>query len=123
MSKNEMSLVDRFKKLEEELVAVLKIEEPSFEEDTKKQVVKSQLKSYIKKVEKARELFDEYESVAKQIETLAKKDKEAVSAEIVALREEENKKEKEVYVDEILAEKGIVRQVKKKKKSVASREL
>lgn len=122
MSNNEISLVDRFKKLEEELVAVLKIEEPTFEDDTKKQVVKSQLKSYIKKVEKARQLFDEYETVAKEIEKLAKKDKEAVSAEIVALREDEDVKEKEVYVNEILAEKGIVKQVKKKKKTVASRE-
>lgn len=121
MSKNESALIEKFKKLESELVETLKVEDISFAEDAKKQVVKSQLKSYIKKVEKARKLFEEYERVALEIEKIAHADAgEQISSEVVNLREENNSVEKEVYVKEILAEADGVKVVQKKKKKTSS---
>lgn len=121
MSKNESALIEKFKKLESELVETLKVEDISFAEDAKKQVVKSQLKLYIKKVEKARKLFEEYERVALEIEKIAHADAgEQISSEVVNLREENNSVEKEVYVKEILAEADGVKVVQKKKKKTSS---
>lgn len=119
----EIGLIEKFRELEEQLVEILKLEGVSFDENEKKQVVKSQLKNYIKKVEKAKALFEEYEAVAKQIEQLAVKDKTSeVSSEVVALREDEIEALKEEFVNETVVSDGEVKTVKKKKKISQAKE-
>ena len=118
---NEAELVEKFRKLESELVEVLKIEGISFDDETKKQTVKSQLKAYIKKVEKARKVFDEYEKVAKEIEKIAAAEgskgstSAEISEEVVALREDEIEPADATYVDKIEVLDGKTKVVKKKK--------
>lgn len=118
---NEAELVEKFRKLESELVEVLKIEGISFDDETKKQTVKSQLKAYIKKVEKARKVFDEYEKVAKEIEKIAAAEgskgstSAEISEEVVALREDEIEPADATYVDKIEVFDGKTKVVKKKK--------
>ena len=125
---NEAELVERFRKLEAELVEVLKIEGISFDDETKKQSVKSQLKAYIKKVEKARKVFDEYESVAKEIEKIAaaegKKGSTSaeISEEVVNLREDEIVLGDEAYLDKLEIVDGKTVTVKKKKKTSGAKE-
>ena len=125
---NEAELVERFRKLEAELVEVLKIEGISFDDETKKQSVKSQLKAYIKKVEKARKVFDEYESVAKEIEKIAaaegKKGSTSaeISEEVVNLREDEIVLGDEAYLDKLELVDGKTVTVKKKKKTSGAKE-
>ena len=124
MNKKETALIDKFKKLEEELLEVLKLEDIAFDEETKKQTVKTQLKSYIKKVEKARKLFEEYEKTAKEIEGLAVSDVDELNAKVVELREDVlDESVKEVFIDEILSQNGETKVVKKKvKKTPSSKE-
>lgn len=118
---NEVELVEKFRKLESELVEVLKIEGISFDDETKKQTVKSQLKAYIKKVEKARKVFDEYEKVAKEIEKIAAAEgskgstSAEISEEVVALREDEIEPADATYVDKTEVFDGKTKVVKKKK--------
>ena len=113
---NEAELVEKFRKLESELVEVLKIEGISFDDETKKQTVKSQLKAYI-----ARKVFDEYEKVAKEIEKIAAAEgskgstSAEISEEVVALREDEIEPADATYVDKIEVFDGKTKIVKKKK--------
>ena len=60
-------LIKRFEKLELELTTILSEKISDFDEKTQNIVVKKSLKEYIKKVKKAKTLFDEYETLAKQI--------------------------------------------------------
>ena len=71
MDKKESGLVEKFKKLEVELLKVLSesnSDEINLEQN--KSVVKSQLKTFAKKVDKARKLFDEYELIAQHTQNL-----------------------------------------------------
>ena len=128
MNKKEQGLFDKFKKLEAELLQVLSesgTEQIDFEQT--KTVVKSQLKAYVKKVEKAGKLFEEYEKVADEIEKLTQNEVGEANAEIgavtdavVALRES-NVDESE-YIDAIDATTDVVKVVKKKKNKSSVKE-
>ena len=128
MNKKEQGLFDKFKKLEVELLQVLSesgTEQIDFEQT--KTVVKSQLKAYVKKVEKAGKLFEEYEKVADEIEKLTQNEVGEANAEIgavtdavVALRES-NVDESE-YIDAIDATTDVVKVVKKKKNKSSVKE-
>lgn len=128
MNKKEQGLFDKFKKVEVELLQVLSesgAEKIDFEQS--KTVVKSQLKAYVKKVEKAGKLFEEYEKLADEIEKLTQNEtKEAdgelgeVAEAVVALRES-NIDESE-YVDAIDATTDVVKVVKKKKNKSSVKE-
>ena len=67
MKNKENELIEKFKELEVKLLDLLKIDAVDFSEEEKKSVVKNKLKAYIKKVEKARLAFEEYEQVAKKL--------------------------------------------------------
>lgn len=71
MSKKLDDLIDRFKSIEKEIVVILNQQGLSFDETADKSTIKKTIKAYIKKVNKAQKLFDEYELIAKQIEDLA----------------------------------------------------
>lgn len=128
MNKKEQGLFDKFKKLEAELLQVLSesgTEQIDFEQT--KAVVKSQLKAYVKKVEKAGKLFEEYEKLACEIEQLTQNEFSEASAEIgavadavVALRE--TKVDENEYIDAIDASSGDVKVVKKKKNKSSVKE-
>lgn len=119
---NAKELVEKFKKIEDELIEILKIKPLEFSEDEKKQVVKSEIKKYIKKVEKARVLFDEYEGLAAEIEKLtSKKDEEMLKnvEELASSREELHSDEYE-DVQVVVDDKTV--SVKKKKNKPATKE-
>ncbi len=67
MKKDLETLVEKFKSIEEELIEILKSKPEDFDETLPKSVVKKALKEYIKKVNKAEGLFDEYQELAKKI--------------------------------------------------------
>ena len=68
MKKRLENLVEKFKKKEVELLEILNENNIIFDETQEKSVVKKNLKDYIKKVNKAKKIFEEYEVLAKEIE-------------------------------------------------------
>ena len=123
MSKTDAKeLVEKFKKIEEELIEILKVKSPEFANDEKKQLVKSEIKKYIKKVEKARTLFEMYENVALQIEKLSvKKDNDMLDNVSKLVSENGNQVELEYEdIQKIVGETVTI--VKKKKNKSASKE-
>ena len=121
MDKKETSLVEKFKKLEAELLQVLSesnVEDIDFEQN--KTTLKTQLKAYVKKVAKASKLFEEYEKVADEIEKMtqseaedARKESSTFADAVVSLRETETE-----YVDKIeVSSEGVVSKKVKKNKS------
>lgn len=123
MDKKETSLVEKFKKLEAELLQVLSESNgEKIDLEQNKTTVKSQLKAYVKKVAKASKLFDEYEKVADEIEKLtqseaedAKKEESTFADAVVGLREAETE-----YADKVEVSKAgvVVKKVKKNKSTV-----
>ena len=71
MKKNLDSLVNKFKLIEKELIEILNEKPVDFESIENKTQVKKALKDYIKKVNKAKKLFAEYEKIAKEIEDIS----------------------------------------------------
>ena len=76
MKKNIEKLVEKFKKVESELVEILSEKGVFVDENEQKSIVKKTLKEYIKKVNKAKKLFDEYELLAKEIENIDSDDED-----------------------------------------------
>lgn len=113
MLKREVSLIDRFKKLEADIIAILKENEVDFDESLNEKEVKAKLKKYIANVRKMEKLFEEYEQIAEKIEKISGdvNDKEVMNEAVVNLREDN---EKEVVVVENVNNKVVV----KRKKSV-----
>lgn len=141
-NKENKEVLDKFKKLESELIELLATP-IIFDDETKKEVVRKELKRYVTKINKLRETFDEYEKLAKKIEMIIRKDSDAldVSKEVVDWREEDEKTdnknsdsidesvtkkssnekvknvEKEEYKDELLVQGDEVVLIKKKKRA------
>ena len=113
MLKREVSLIDRFKKLEADIIAILKENEVDFDESLNEKEDKAKLKKYIANVRKMEKLFEEYEQIAEKIEKISGdvNDKEVMNEAVVNLREDN---EKEVVVVENVNNKVVV----KRKKSV-----
>ena len=88
MKKNYENLIKNFKKIEEELVCLLK-ETESIDFEAQKSVVKKDLKNYIKKVNKAKQLFSEYELIANKIANVDETDDDLseLSKTVLDLRE------------------------------------
>ncbi|MBR7172397.1 MAG: hypothetical protein IKD36_01245 [Clostridia bacterium] len=91
MKKNLEKLVEKFKKIETELVEILNESSIKINELDDKQVVKKAIKDYIKKVGKAKKLFDEYETIAKEIEDINNDEGESaeLSKAVLEFRESE----------------------------------
>ena len=90
MKKRLENLVEKFKKKELELLEILNEKNVIFDESQEKAVVKKSLKDYIKKVNKAKNIFDEYETLAREIEDITGDEGESaeISKTIVEFREE-----------------------------------
>ena len=112
--KNTEELLQKFRKLEEKLVEVLKIEPLDIDESKQPSVIKREIKAYIQKVKAAKAVFDKYEEVAHEIEKLAEEKETEFSSEVVNLREE--------MVDEVEVTPAVVKVVKKKKNNASVKE-
>lgn len=90
MKKRLENLVEKFKKKELELLEILNEKNVIFDESQEKAVVKKSLKDYIKKVNKAKNIFDEYETLAREIEDITGDEGESaeLSKTIVEFRKE-----------------------------------
>lgn len=112
MAKVDVSLVDKFKKLETEILDILKENNIDFDESVNDKTLKSMLKKYISNVRKVEKLFEEYEEVAQKIEDLSadSKQKAAVDEAVVNLREDAVQETVEV---EHVGSKIIVKRKKK----------
>ncbi|MBE5755726.1 MAG: hypothetical protein IJ310_05490 [Clostridia bacterium] len=120
MLKKEITLIERFKKLEAEIIDILKQNDVDFDENLNGKEVKAKLKKYIANVKKMEKLFEEYEALAEKIEKISgdENDKGVMNEAVVNLRED--KEQTEVVVDK--ATNTVI--VKRKKKSnVSQREM
>jgi hypothetical protein len=120
MLKKEVSLIDKFKKLEAEIIAILKENDIDFDESLNEKEVKAKLKKYIANVKKMEKLFEEYELIAEKIEKISgdEKDKGVMNEAVVNLREDNLKEE---IVVENINNKVVVK--RKKKVNGVQREL
>ena len=94
VKKNNSELLSKFQKLEAELIEVLKIQPIEFDENTAKGTVKKEINGYIKKLKKAKAIFEEYEKVAEKIKKASESEQTLVQ-EVVELRDEPDEKELE----------------------------
>ena len=92
MNKKLEKLIDKFKAVESEIVEILNNTPIDFDESQEKSVVKKQIKEYIKRVNKAKKLFEEYQEIAKQIENIDADDDESqeLVKAVLDIRELEN---------------------------------
>ena len=120
MLKKEVSLIDRFKKLEEDIIAILKENDVDFDESLNEKEVKAKLKKYIANVKKMEKLFEEYELIAEKIEKISGdvNDKSVMNEAVVNLREDNIKEE---VVVENINNKVVIK--RKKKVNGVQREL
>lgn len=122
--KKEEALIEKFIKLENDIIDKLRETELSVDfESDRKSVIKS-LKSYALKVKAVEKLFDAYEDTAKQIEQLTGEEEnmQVITSAVVDLREDSDKLKSEIgELTESLTEieniNGAVVVKKKKKKS------
>ena len=125
MTKKQNELIEKFKILESELIDALKAANIEVSDDKDEKVTKAALKSYIGKVKKLKKIFDEYESVAKEIEDLSAKDKtsEVDLKQVVELRESDENQDEiaraYAFEDEVEVIDGKVLTKRKKKKTNA----
>ena len=120
MLKKEVSLIDKFKKLEADIIAILKENDIDFDESLNEKEVKAKLKKYIANVKKMEKLFEEYELIAEKIEKISGdvNDKGVMNEAVVNLREDNVKEE---IVVENINNKVVVK--RKKKVNGVQREL
>ena len=115
MAKNELSLVEQFKSVDDRIINQLKETELVIDYNDDRKTIISNLKSYIKRVKNIESILDEYEEISLKLEKLMEEDKKGVSEAVVELREdsEELKAEIATINGEIVVNK------KKKAKSSA----
>ena len=103
MKKRLENLVEKFKKKESELLEILNENNVIFDESQEKAVVKKNLKDYINKINKAKKIFEEYESLAKEIEDITGDEGESAefSKTIVEFREDISLENEPKIEDEI----------------------
>ena len=103
MLKKEVSLIDKFKKLEAEIIEILKENDIDFDDSLNGKEVKAKLKKYIANVKKMEKLFEEYEQIAEKIEKISGdvNDKVVMNEAVVNLREEKEREQEEVVIENI----------------------
>ena len=119
MGKNDVTLIEKFKKLELEIINLLKENKIDFDDSVNEKNLKAKLKNYILNVKKIEKLFEEYESIAEHFECLSNVSKTSseVSEAVIGLRE--NKQE--TVVAERIGDKIVVK--RKRKIKGAQREM
>ncbi len=129
MAKKDLTLVEEFRDLEQDLLETLEGLEVPVNFSADKKTVMAELKAYILQVKNIDVLFAEYEKIAEKIEALAHKDaekNEQLANAVVGLREDsaEIKSEIEELRTEIenIGGEVKVKQNKKKKNNSAVKE-
>lgn len=101
MEIKEIELVKKFKTLEAELFEILKTNKLNIDDNESSAVLKKKLKDYIKNLKRAEIIFEQYQNVADEIDSITStkskdtKDKtlsEEMSKSVVELREEKGNK-------------------------------
>lgn len=107
MSKTLDKLIEKFKNLEKEIISILSVGSLDVDEKQNKTIVKKEIKEYIKKLNKAKKLFDEYEDLAKQISDLTvDEDDSAVLSKTIFEEDIFGKKEEKIKdINELKNEK------------------
>ncbi len=117
-------LIDRFEKLEAEILKLVNLPAINLEESSKRQTIKASIKKHILAVEKAKVLFDEYEKLAIQIEEFDKPKKTKTAKEDVKTDTKTDKTSKnDGYKDEIIVTNGETKVVKKKNTKSSSKQM
>ena len=117
-------LIERFNKLEREILKLINLPEINLDELEKKQSIKSVIKKHIVAVEKAKALFEEYETIAEQIENFDKPKKTAKKEEAVDKTSDSGQDRKiEKYEDQVVNNGEDVKVVKKKKIKTSSKQM
>ena len=117
-------LIEKFDKLEAEILKLVRLPEINLDESTKKQTLKANIKKHILAVEKAKVLFEEYEKLALQIEEFDKPKKEKTNKAETKTEDKEIKKAaKDEYKDEVVVTNGEVKVVKKKNTKSSSKQM
>ena len=107
--------MEKFDKLEAEILKLVNLPEINLDESTKKQTLKANIKKHILAVEKAKVLFDEYEKLAVQIEEFDKpKKSKTQNKDSESATKQDKKPAKDEYKDEIIVTNGETKVVKKK---------
>lgn len=116
MSKTDIELLEKFKKVEEKFLNELKATELDIDYSADSKVIVSSLKAYIKRVKNIEKILEEYESISNRIERLMDDDAkhQDVTSAVVDMREDS-----EELKAEIQSINGQV-VVKKKKKKISS---
>ena len=111
MEKKDVSLIEKFKKLETEIIKLLKENKIDFDESINEKTLKTKLKNYILNVKKIEKLFEEYEAVAEKFEGLssAPKTSAEISEAVVGLREDKQ----ETVIAEKVGDKIVVKRKRK----------
>lgn len=117
-------LIDKFDKLEAEILKLVNLPEINLDESIKKQTLKANIKKHILAVEKAKVLFEEYEKLALQIEEFdkpkkSKEQKESSQSEVKS----DKKTAKDEYKDEIIVTNGETKVVKKKNSKSSTKQM
>ena len=122
MTKREISMVEKFVGLEEEIIDLLKDAEMDIDFSADRKTIMAQLKTYITKVKKVDKLFEEYETLAAKIGGSTNDDEknQEITCAVVDLREDSVELKTEI---ESINGEVKVKQSKKQKNNQAVREL
>ena len=98
MTKKDLDLVEKFTRLEEEIIDALKDAELNVDFSADRRAVMSELKSYVLSVKKVDKLFEEYEQLAKKIggSTNDEEKNHELTCAVVDLRDEPEELKTEV---------------------------
>ena len=119
MAENNLSLVEKFKNVEEKMLKELKETDLAIDYNADRKIIISNLKAYIKRVKSIEKILDEYEEISTKLEKLMEKDKQGISDAVVELREDSDELKAEI---EVINSQVIVSQKKSKKSPSKLRE-
>ena len=119
MAKNDLSLVEKFKNVEDKIISELKDAELTIDYSADRKIIISNLKAYIKRVKSIEKILDEYEEISMKLEKLMEEDKKGVSEAVVELREDSDELKAEI---EVINNQVVLKQKKKKTSSAKVKE-
>ena len=98
MSKKDIDLLDKFKKVEEKFLKELKATELDIDYNADSKIIISNLKAYIKRVKNIEKILEEYESISNKIEQIMGDDvnQQEVTSAVVDLREDSEELKTEI---------------------------
>ena len=108
-------MIARFDKLEAEILKILSLPEINLDDGAKRQTVKASIKKHILAVNKAKSLFEEYESLALQIEEFDEPKRTQVKTKVEKDDVKTTKQTKDEYKDEVVVTNGEAKVLKTKK--------